>query len=89
VGAVLKGIFVSSELIDRPEVIASGGTRSGTKRNGEAAAAVIVGVLGGLVSAGGYLVYSNLPEPQRESLRQSVRNALTYWSSELRNRVPH
>lgn len=52
--------------------------------NGEAGKALLVGVLGGLLSAAGYLVYTRLPDDQKEKLHAQARTLLQQRISELR-----
>ncbi|HTX58636.1 MAG TPA: hypothetical protein VMH02_03085 [Verrucomicrobiae bacterium] len=46
--------------------------------------ALLVGVVGGLISAAGFLVYRRLPEEQKEKLHAQVRSAVQQRISELR-----
>ncbi|GAC1653188.1 MAG: hypothetical protein NVS9B12_03060 [Vulcanimicrobiaceae bacterium] len=46
---------------------------------------VLVGVVGGLLSAAGYLVYQRLPDDQKEKLQGQVKGMLAQRISELRN----
>jgi hypothetical protein len=46
--------------------------------------ALLVGLLGGLVSAAGYFVYRRLPEDQKERLHAQVRTVLSQRISEIR-----
>lgn len=57
-----------------------------TDNNGsnEVTRTVIVGVLGGLLSAAGYLVYQRLPEDQKERLHGQVKGALAQRINEIR-----
>ena len=50
----------------------------------DAGRTVLVGVLGGIISAAGYLVYQRLPDEQRERLHRQVRGVLESRISELR-----
>jgi hypothetical protein len=50
----------------------------------EVGKALLVGVLGGLVSAAGYLVYRRLPDEQKERLNSQVRSIVAQRISELR-----
>jgi hypothetical protein len=50
----------------------------------EVGKALLVGLLGGLVSAAGYFVYRRLPEDQRERLHAQVRTVLTQRINEIR-----
>ena len=52
--------------------------------SGDAGKALLVGVLGGLISAAGYLVYQRLPEDQKEKLHSQARTMLQQRISELR-----
>jgi len=52
----------------------------------EAGRTLAVGVLGGIVSAVGYLVYSRLPDEQKEKLHAQVRQAVDSRVNELRSR---
>ena len=57
--------------------------RSGDEAN-DAGRAVLVGVLGGLLSAAGYLVYQRLPEDQKQRLVSQVRQLVQQRITELR-----
>jgi len=46
---------------------------------------LLVGVVGGLLSAAGYLVYHKLPDDQKEKLHGQVKGMLAQRISELRN----
>ena len=50
----------------------------------EAGKVVLVGVLGGLLSAAGYLIYRRLPEEQKQRLNGQVRSIVQQRISELR-----
>ncbi|HTX57849.1 MAG TPA: hypothetical protein VMD47_12190 [Candidatus Acidoferrales bacterium] len=50
----------------------------------EVGKALLVGLLGGLVSAAGYLVYRRLPEEQKERLHAQVRATVAQRITELR-----
>jgi hypothetical protein len=52
----------------------------------EPARTLIAGVVGGLVSAAGYLIYSRLPEDQKERIHQQVRTVVESRVNELRSR---
>jgi hypothetical protein len=52
--------------------------------NGEAGRAVLVGLLGGLVSAAGYLVYQRLPAEQKRRIQVQVRGLIETRLNELR-----
>jgi hypothetical protein len=51
---------------------------------GEVGKALLVGILGGLVSAAGYLVYRRLPDEQKERLHSQVRTAVQARITEIR-----
>ena len=57
-----------------------------TEDNGsnEMGKALLVGVLGGLLSAAGYLVYQRLPEDQKERLQGQAKQLLQQRITELR-----
>jgi predicted site-specific integrase-resolvase len=44
----------------------------------------MVGVLGGIISAAGYLVYQRLPEEQKDRLHRQVRGLLESRINEIR-----
>jgi hypothetical protein len=46
--------------------------------------ALLVGVLGGLLSAAGYLVFQRLPEDQKERLQSQAKTLLQQRISEIR-----
>jgi len=50
----------------------------------DAGRAVLVGVLGGIISAAGYLVYQRLPDEQRDRLHKQVRGLLESRINEIR-----
>jgi hypothetical protein len=50
----------------------------------EAGKVLLVGVLGGLLSAAGYLVYRRLPEEQRQRINSQVRSIVQQRITELR-----
>lgn len=50
----------------------------------EVGRALLVGLLGGLVSAAGYLVYRRLPDEQKERLHTQVRSQVAQRISEIR-----
>jgi hypothetical protein len=60
------------------------GNESGEAGENEVGKALLVGVLGGLVSAAGYLVYRRLPDEQKEKLNAQVRSMVAQRITELR-----
>jgi hypothetical protein len=51
----------------------------------EVGRALLVGLLGGLVSAAGYFVYRRLPDEQKERLHAQVRSQVAQRISEIRS----
>lgn len=51
---------------------------------GEVGKALLVGLVGGLISAAGYLVYRRLPDEQKEKLHNQVRSMVQQRISEIR-----
>lgn len=61
------------------------GERSGDEsESGEAGKIVLVGVLGGLLSAAGYMIYRRLPDEQRQRLNAQFRSMVQQRITELR-----
>jgi hypothetical protein len=58
-----------------------------TPPENDAGRALLVGVLGGLVSAAGYLVYRRLPDEQRDRLHQQVRSTVEGRINEIRSNL--
>lgn len=52
--------------------------------DGEVGKALLVGLVGGLISAAGYFVYRRLPDEQKERLHTQVRGMVADKVSELR-----
>lgn len=52
--------------------------------NSEVTRTVVVGVLGGLLSAAGYLIYQRLPEDQKDRLHGQVKGMLAQRINEIR-----
>ena len=50
----------------------------------DAGRTVLVGVLGGIISAAGYVVYQRLPDEQRDRLHRQVRGVLESRINEIR-----
>lgn len=57
---------------------------SDDEEGGEAVKVVLAAVVGGLLSAAGYLIYRRLPDDQREKLHEQVRSAVQQRITELR-----
>lgn len=53
----------------------------------DAGRTVLVGVLGGIISAAGYLVYQRLPDEQRDRLHRQVRGLLESRLNEIRQNL--
>ncbi len=80
---------------DRDVTGASGASTPGTIYTGadpyasssnEAGRTVLAGVLGGVASAVGYIVYARLPEDQKAKLQTQVRGLVESRINELRSR---
>jgi len=54
--------------------------------SGEAGRTLLAAVLGGVVSAAGYLVYTRLPDDQKDKLHAHVRTLVESRVNELRGR---
>jgi hypothetical protein len=52
----------------------------------DAGRTLLAGVVGGIVSAAGYLVYSRLPDDQKDRLHNQVRQLVETRVNELRGR---
>jgi hypothetical protein len=52
--------------------------------SGEAGKIVLIGVLGGLLSAAGYMIYRRLPDEQKQRLNAQVRTLVQQRITELR-----
>jgi len=57
---------------------------SNDEEAGEAGKVVLAGILGGLLSAVGYLIYRRLPDEQRERLHSQVRTMVQERITDLR-----
>jgi hypothetical protein len=53
----------------------------------EAGRTLLIGVVGGIVSAAGYLIYTRLPEEQKDKLNQQVRTVVESRVNEFRSRL--
>ena len=58
---------------------------AGSADENEVGKALLVGLLGGLVSAAGYFVYRRLPDEQKERLHSQVRTLVTQRINEIRS----
>ena len=47
--------------------------------------ALLIGVLGGILSAAGYMVYQRLPDEHKQRLQSQARNALQQRLNEIRS----
>jgi hypothetical protein len=56
------------------------------RSSNDAGRTLLAGVVGGIVSAAGYLVYSRLPDDQKERLHAQVRQLVETRVNELRGR---
>ena len=54
---------------------------------GEVGKALVVGLLGGLISAAGYMIYRRLPEEQKEKLHSQVRDVVQQRVQEFRRNL--
>ncbi|HEY1868563.1 MAG TPA: hypothetical protein VGG70_09735 [Candidatus Cybelea sp.] len=61
-----------------------GGRSNDESDAGEAGKIVLVGVLGGLLSAAGYMIYRRLPEEQKQRLNSQFRSMVQQRITELR-----
>ena len=61
-------------------------TYGGGGSSNDAGRAILAGVVGGVVSAAGYLVYQRLPEDQKAKLQAQVRALVESRVNELRGR---
>jgi len=53
--------------------------------SGEVGKALLIGILGGLVSAAGYMIYNRLPDEQKEKLHDQVKGQVAQRISEIRS----
>jgi hypothetical protein len=60
------------------------GTADNKGTSNEAGRTLLVGILGGLASAAGYMVYQRLPDDQKERINKQVRAAIEGRLAELR-----
>jgi hypothetical protein len=57
---------------------------SNSSSSADAGRVILVGVLGGLASAAGYLVYMRLPDEQKDRLNRQVRGLIETRINEIR-----
>jgi hypothetical protein len=62
----------------------AGAHYDGDKESGEAGKVLLIGVLGGLLSAAGYMVYKRLPDDQKERLQNQAKQVLQQRIKEFR-----
>ncbi|MGH7707407.1 MAG: hypothetical protein ACREM8_13210 [Vulcanimicrobiaceae bacterium] len=55
--------------------------------NGDAGRTLLVGLIGGVASAVGYVIYSRLPDEQRERLHGQVRTVVESRINEIRSNL--
>ncbi|HVN69175.1 MAG TPA: hypothetical protein VMU38_05965 [Candidatus Binatia bacterium] len=58
--------------------------RTDDGESGEGGKILLVGVLGGLLSAAGYIIYRRLPDEQRQRIHTQVRTLVQQRITELR-----
>jgi hypothetical protein len=63
----------------------AGGNENEHRPSREAGRALLAGVLGGLASAAGYVVYSRLPEEQKDRLHRQLRTVVEARVNEIRS----
>jgi hypothetical protein len=51
---------------------------------GDVGKALLIGILGGLVSAAGYMIYRRLPDEQKEALHNQVKSQVAQRINEIR-----
>jgi len=62
----------------------NGKSDEGDQSSADAGKAVLVGLLGGLVSAAGYLVYQRLPDDQKRRIQTQVRGIIETRLNQIR-----
>lgn len=63
----------------------TGSNKSESDDAGDVGKALLVGILGGLVSAAGYMIYRRLPEEQKEALHNQVKSQVAQRINEIRS----
>jgi len=56
-----------------------------TEGTGDMGKTLLIGLLGGILSAAGYMVYQRLPDEHKERLHSQARSMLAQRISEIRN----
>ena len=56
-----------------------------TEGTGDVGKTLLIGLLGGILSAAGYMVYQRLPDEHKERLQSQARTALQRRISEIRS----
>lgn len=74
----------SSRPTNQPWMQATPPQPSSNDEENEVGKAILIGLLGGLLSAAGYFVYRRLPDEQRERLHAQLRTAVAARISEIR-----
>jgi hypothetical protein len=72
---------------DKPNVPESVYDGYDDEGSGDAAKALLVGVLGGLASAAAYLIYRRLPDEHRDRLNNQVRSLVESRINEIRSNL--
>ncbi len=52
---------------------------------GEVGRTLLIGILGGLVSAAGYMIYRRLPDEQKDALHNQVKSQVAQRINEIRS----
>ena len=65
--------------------VGSNQSQSGDDAGGDVGKALLIGVLGGLVSAAGYMIYRRLPDEQKEALHKQVKGQVAQRINEIRS----
>ena len=69
---------------DKPSSSSHSSSADNQGGSSEAGRTLLVGILGGLISAAGYLVYQRLPDEQKERINKQVRATVESRLSEIR-----
>ena len=79
--------YGSPEGSDRYRSAFNGDNEHEDAHAGQAGKAIVVGILGGLLSAAGYLIYRRLPDEQKERLHAQARVLIQERITELRQNL--